>query len=180
MVLSEAMSYGVPTVLYEMPYLELIKNNKGCISVPRHHVEKASQEILRLLTNETERHDCSQKTSEAYRSYLASNLSHIQGLMSLIHKIEEARVAKPQRNDSFIELWESFVSFQTETNYQPKVNIKEIQISAYDQKKISRYDNCLSFFLNFAPKDSYRYSFSKRIAKWLYSIIKDKNIKRQD
>ena len=54
--------------------------------------------------------------------------------MSLIHKIEEARVAKPQRNDSFIELWESFVSFQTETNYQPKVNIKN-QISAYDQKR---------------------------------------------
>ncbi len=39
MVLSEAMSYGVPTVLYEMPYLELIKITKAAFSVPRHHVE---------------------------------------------------------------------------------------------------------------------------------------------
>ncbi len=172
MVLSEAMSYGVPTVLYEMPYLELIKNNKGCICVPRHHVKKATQEIVRLLTNDSEKRYHSQKTVEAYRSYLSSNKSHIQGLTQLITELEEGLVATPQRDDSFVELWESFISFQTERIYQPKIKIAEVRISPYDQKKISRYDNCLKFLLKFMPHNSRRYNLSKKLAKWLYLNIK--------
>lgn len=48
----EAQSHGLPIVMYELPYLALIKDNKGIIAVDQHAVEDAGKAIIEVLTNQ--------------------------------------------------------------------------------------------------------------------------------
>lgn len=49
MTLIESLSFGLPTVMYELPYLKLVNGNNGIISVKQEDVEGAAIEICKLL-----------------------------------------------------------------------------------------------------------------------------------
>jgi len=51
MVLLEAAAHGVPTVMYELPWLEMAKESFGVCSVSRCDSNAAANEIVRLLSN---------------------------------------------------------------------------------------------------------------------------------
>ena len=51
LVLAEAMSFGLPCVIYNMPYLELAQANKGVISIEQRNINAAAQQILALLND---------------------------------------------------------------------------------------------------------------------------------
>lgn len=65
MTIIESKSYGVPLVLYEMPYLELLKDGKGYYSVPQGDRKQAAQKIIALLENPEL---CKEKSKEARES----------------------------------------------------------------------------------------------------------------
>lgn len=52
MVLCEAMSYGVPIVCYEMPYLEPFRGNQGFVPVPQMNSFAAAEAVIRILKDE--------------------------------------------------------------------------------------------------------------------------------
>lgn len=54
MTLIESQSFGLPIVMYELPYLTITENNSGIISVPQRDIEAAADEICRLLENRDE------------------------------------------------------------------------------------------------------------------------------
>lgn len=56
MILVESKLYGVPTVMYELPYLELVRDERGVLSVPQRDVEAAAQALIRILLDDTMRH----------------------------------------------------------------------------------------------------------------------------
>ena len=45
MVLTESMAHGLPIVCYEMPYLEPLKNNGGCITVAQEDIDGAADAV---------------------------------------------------------------------------------------------------------------------------------------
>ncbi len=49
MTLIEGLSFGLPTVMYDLPYLALVQNNKGIISIQQGDVIKAAEAICELL-----------------------------------------------------------------------------------------------------------------------------------
>ena len=49
MVLTESMAHGLPIVCYEMPYLEPLKNNGGCITVAQEDIDGAADAVVRIL-----------------------------------------------------------------------------------------------------------------------------------
>lgn len=51
MTITEAMAFGVPIILYSLPYLELLRHKKGYIEVPQRNVEQMSKEIIGLLND---------------------------------------------------------------------------------------------------------------------------------
>jgi hypothetical protein len=55
MVVAEAISYGLPVVSFEMPYLTFMKC--GVIQVPKRDYKKMAFEINKLLRNETLRRE---------------------------------------------------------------------------------------------------------------------------
>ena len=55
MTLQESMLAGIPTVMYELPYLTLTKDNPGIFAVRQQSVQEAANAIVDLLTNDEER-----------------------------------------------------------------------------------------------------------------------------
>lgn len=112
MSLVEAKTYGVPTVLYEMPYLELLMDKKGCISVPRHDVEGAAKVICELLRNDKRRNQLALDAKSSINNFIASNPSHIDGWLDLIHSLENGQLSQPLPvNQDFINFVDSTISY---------------------------------------------------------------------
>ena len=51
MVLTESKAFGIPCVLYDLPYLELLASGKGYIAVPQQDMVGAADAVIRLLTD---------------------------------------------------------------------------------------------------------------------------------
>lgn len=52
LVIVESKQYGLPLVMYELPYLELLRNGQGFISVPQGDKQAAARALVHLLTDE--------------------------------------------------------------------------------------------------------------------------------
>ncbi|MCM1054532.1 MAG: glycosyltransferase [Bacteroides sp.] len=52
MTLCEALSFGMPIVMYELPYLAVDQNNQGIITVKQRDTDAAVSELFKLLSNE--------------------------------------------------------------------------------------------------------------------------------
>ncbi len=52
MTLIESQSFGLPVVMYELPYLTITENNSGIITVPQRDIEAAADEICKLLEDQ--------------------------------------------------------------------------------------------------------------------------------
>lgn len=61
MSLAEAMSFGLPVVMYDLPYLTLANGNKGVISVPRRDTKAAAAEICGLLEDKAYRKEAGKR-----------------------------------------------------------------------------------------------------------------------
>lgn len=55
MIIEESRAFGLPLVLYEMPYLELLQSGKGYIAVDQLDRQAAANAIVHLLMNPSER-----------------------------------------------------------------------------------------------------------------------------
>ena len=74
MVLSEAMAQGLPIVSYDMPYLEILKNNGGCAIVPQEDIAGAAAAIVRILQDEGLRTGMAQASLARARELAAVDL----------------------------------------------------------------------------------------------------------
>ena len=112
MSLVEAKTYAVPTVLYEMPYLELLKDRTGYISVPRHDVAGAAKVICELLRDDERRKQLALDAKSSIKDFMASNPSHIEGWLKLIHSLEnsDSRQSLPVNQD-FVDFVNSTISY---------------------------------------------------------------------
>lgn len=52
MILGEVKSYGIPTVMFDLPYLEMVKDNMGLITVPQGDIDSLSNAVVELLEND--------------------------------------------------------------------------------------------------------------------------------
>lgn len=70
MTLIESKAHGLPTVMYEMPYLEMVKDNKGIISVKPGDIKGAAEQIIRLFSNDELRLELGREAKESIKKYL--------------------------------------------------------------------------------------------------------------
>jgi len=70
MVLAESKIYGVPTVMYELSYLELTRDMRGIIEVPQHDKKAAADSIVKILSNDKLRHRMSIDAKRSLYSFV--------------------------------------------------------------------------------------------------------------
>lgn len=51
LTLLESQSFGIPTVMYELPWLTITEENRGIISVPQGDIQSAANAIVKLLND---------------------------------------------------------------------------------------------------------------------------------
>lgn len=174
MNLIEAKQYGIPVVLYELPYVELIKDQKGIISVPQHSVKEAAEAIIELLRNDSKREALSLASEQSLETFRRRVPSHIRSWKDIIDKLESKEFTPSNSqhepfDPDWYNFWQTILFFQSE-NKQNKSEV--INLSTYDRKKIERYENCLSFLLIFFPPQTLRYNLIKKVARKIYNYIK--------
>ena len=67
MVLAESKGYGVPTVMYELPNLELTQGLRGIISVPQDDILALANGIILLFTDREKRIQMGKGCSKQFR-----------------------------------------------------------------------------------------------------------------
>lgn len=55
MVIAESKAYGVPTVMYDLPNLEFVRDGRGLITVPQNNTQMAAEAIIKLLEDDAMR-----------------------------------------------------------------------------------------------------------------------------
>jgi lipopolysaccharide biosynthesis glycosyltransferase/glycosyltransferase involved in cell wall biosynthesis len=65
MVMSEAMSFGLPVVTFEMSYLELLKNSRGYLSATQKNNRELANCVIELIENDVLRHELGTESRKA-------------------------------------------------------------------------------------------------------------------
>ena len=69
MVLAEARSYGLPIVMYDLPYLELIKDGKGVVFVNQGDTHQMALEVIKILDDDIYRSRLSIEARESIKRF---------------------------------------------------------------------------------------------------------------
>lgn len=70
LVLAEAKAWGKPTVMFEIPFLELVESGKGLVSVPQGDIQALADGMVNLMTHPQR---CQQLGKEAQESLTSFN-----------------------------------------------------------------------------------------------------------
>ena len=76
MVLLESKAYGLPIVMYELPYLTLVKDKKGILSAPIGNISQMSEHIVELLKNDVYRAKLGQDSRESFEMFNSYDLEN--------------------------------------------------------------------------------------------------------
>lgn len=169
MVISEAMAYGLPIVCYELPYLELLKNNSGALSVNQHDVTSAINAILQIFESKEVYENYSKASREAFVKFSQFD---IEGAWEKV--IEEdikkgATPLKEKEQDAWRFLDTTMAFYQESLKRLPVI---EKPLSHSQQIQLYRYGVLLNFVHKILPQNSNRKKIVKAMLKPLFRLIK--------
>lgn len=70
MTLAESKAFGLPAVLYEMPFLEFCRDKRGYLSAPQGDKKKMAENIVNILTNDDLKITLQQEAQESLKTFL--------------------------------------------------------------------------------------------------------------
>ena len=94
MVVLESKAFGIPLVTFSLPYVELLKDGKGMISVPQYDYQGAANAIIRLLDDDELCLNLSKAAVESLEPLKA--FSQEKAWRDLFSRLE--RKANPEKN----------------------------------------------------------------------------------
>jgi len=74
MTMAESKKYGVPLVLYDLPYLELLKDGRGYVAVPQHDKAAAADALVRILKDASLREKLSKEAQQSLADFCRRDL----------------------------------------------------------------------------------------------------------
>lgn len=149
LTLIEAQSYGLPVVMYELPWLAAVENNKGVIQTPQKNPQLAAQEILNLFSNEDAYQQASAASLKASKSYLSHDFSKLYTQL-LNHTLPSEFSPKVDvKHMSIFTLWTQYyltelLESKSFTNNTDVVKRKDAEIRALKNSKAMKLGNTLA------------------------------------
>lgn len=99
MTIVESKGYGIPLVTYNMPYLEVLKQGKGYISVAQDDIEGAATAILKLLKDRQLQTKMKREARESYELLRDTDLkAEWKQLLDSILVVNKEAVARGEEN----------------------------------------------------------------------------------
>lgn len=75
MVLLEAKAHGLPTAMYDLSFLTLVKDKKGILTAPIGDIRGVADNIIRLLRDDVLRQNCGRAAREDFELHSAYDLA---------------------------------------------------------------------------------------------------------
>lgn len=124
LVIAEAKSYGIPTVMYEIPFLELVQGeNNGLIQVPRFNREELANAVINLLSDKKRLKEYGIKATESIKPFNNNAVlkSWEKIFFSLENNVKDKEASEDKKYYQIIikEIYEAW-------NYHAKKNIWKI------------------------------------------------------
>ena len=172
MTIAERMAYGLPIVTYELPYLELIKNNRGVLSVKQHDIPAAIDAIVEVLSSE----DLYRKYAEgSYKAFQQFTQFDCEGAWkNVFNTVIEPKInLAVEANKASWEFLESTFHFYQEIIKNSPIVVQEKNVLTESQRiRLYRYGVLLRFIHKFLPENSIRKKMAKTLFKPLFNLIK--------
>lgn len=70
MTIAESKSYGLPLVMYELPFLELCRDKRGYLSAPQGDKKKMAENIVKILKDEEYKEKLQKEAQESLKDFL--------------------------------------------------------------------------------------------------------------
>lgn len=98
MVLLEAKSYGLPTVLYDLPYLEMVRDRRGVVTAPQGDIQAMADALAGVLTQDSRRFALGKQARQSAEAFAAVDQKEKWGevFSSLEHPCGKAYITSEQ------------------------------------------------------------------------------------
>jgi glycosyltransferase involved in cell wall biosynthesis len=67
----EAKGFGVPCVMYDLPYLETVRNGEGVVAIPLDDSDGFAEQLIDIMRNDARRLELSRAAKQSLTNYLA-------------------------------------------------------------------------------------------------------------
>lgn len=138
LVLAEAKLRGIPTAMYNIPFLELVQGGKGLVTSEIYDAAALSSQIIRVLTDEKLRHTLSQ---EAVESLYAFNDEHV---LTSWESIFQSLKSESTKTRSLTMDQQVFQEIYKAWNYHYKKNYWKIQFFNDMEKMFGRFPQMIA------------------------------------
>ena len=153
LVTIEAKSYGIPVVLYSLPYIENISEEDGCFTVKRFDILNMAKYVINLMNDDNL---WNKYSTRAYNSIAEKNDSIIEKWIQLFKNLEVGEELYFNKSNTVKNI--NKISM-TEFNYaiEKFINFKQNYLIRPEIIRIAQF---IDFLL---PNNSYRLKIVKKI-----------------
>ena len=171
MTIAQAMAYGLPIVCYELPYLELLKNNSGVLSVTQHDVNSAINAILKIFESKEVYKEYSNASRDAFVEFSKFNIADAWKRVFDEDIKSNPMPLKEKELDAWRFLDTTVAFYQKSLENLPVVE-REKPLSHSQQIQLYRYGVVMKFVHKILPENSYRKKIVKAMLKPLFMLMK--------
>ncbi|MBD5504496.1 MAG: glycosyltransferase [Lachnospiraceae bacterium] len=159
MTLLEALSFGLPTVMYDLPYLTLTKENRGIISITQGDTEAMADAVADLLTNEDKRRwmgvEARNYIENTYKDRdLADDWKRVFKSLACVHKRDVS--------DQSMLIWTLVEHYKIFYNAHKNVKEENIQILNKSSSELKEEIEYYQYLLN-ETRNSFTYKIGRVI-----------------
>ena len=149
MVILEARSFGLPSVIFDMPYLD--NGTNGVVRVPFGDVFSMAQEVIKLLSDQSYWEDISQKARLGLEQWQIDNLMIVW--TKLFKQISTGDFLKQESEPVNSE--QIMTEFYKAQKYFNE-NFSLTSLSESETRKIERYNSIVRVIHRICPPNSFR------------------------
>lgn len=147
MTIVESKSFGIPLVMYELPFLEIVRNKKGFIAVPQGDKKQLAEALIAFLNDDSLRRTMGQEAKESLQEFLSFDLQ--TEWKNLIDYVTEDKRMPEKQNEQYRLLLESMLH-----HYSVGSRRNDKKIEEYE-KKLQSKDYRFGHFVMQYPKKIY-------------------------
>lgn len=130
MTIVESKSYGIPLIMYDLPFIEITKSGKGLISVPQENKNLLSEAIVKVLKDDEYREKLGEEAKKSLAEFLEYDLK--KAWSELIKLPMENEKTSNAGNEKYEILMQSMLMHYREgsrRNYKKLKDYKKIENS---------------------------------------------------
>lgn len=139
MTIAESKAYGLPLVMYDMPFLEFCRDKKGFLSAPQGDKKKMAENIVRILRDKELKCKLQQEAQESLKSFLEYDLKQAwDNIFSGLRSVSDEHVENETLGILLKSMLQHYNYGTTINNNEKRVLRKKVDVLSKKVKKMKK------------------------------------------